>query len=773
MDPRTATTIPLPPTPVIPPPINTPENKSNFLRSKKGLLIIGGVLLLVIILVTGVFLFQNLSNTQKDTPKTTVLPNKNIPQDVKTYPKFQFTYQTPPPVTNPKTQLPSYTLKNSFSESELASFGAKFGFPKIEKMEDGYANYSDFKDPQARGFLVVNSKTGSFEYQAMAQAYKIQGTNAKQGAKNFLKDIGLSDTLTNCDITYSLATLPEITYVECHRSWEALGAPLLNLPGLLNISENTPLASLRLGYNDTPLENPLITNVSTGQNGVNRPNDFNTATFAIANDGTILSIASNLRWIEKSSQNNLITPEKAFTEFIQNKTTSTIAIPAGEGSFEWEKVFPEGTVTGKNATINDYELIYVENENGQTQTSYEPMYLIRGNILLDTGYRVNFVQTVPATATSSTSSLEVAQDNTNNNLQLQTFQRKPTNTPTPSIKVTNAPTPTPRPFDCSVDENIASSGPRGYQQPLVKFTVNINGAQVQLASLESYPNTFFVNQKLNQTSEVQQYKSEIYRLIGEQLAWNYKNGKTPNAPELPADQPSGYSQNPIAYSAAKGVYDALINNSAAVINPQLPTLIATTALSTDYSYAANPCYLTGLSPTVFLYSTSNTTFKLTPSYALYSDPKLINNTWVAKADKNGTLTFENFSRDFLYYEFNSQVTFSKQGKGFVVARKDLNTFINNVAQQMKLNAKEAERLHFEFNHALSDLKSDSKYIKVSLVPSDELKSKLPLSVSPNPEFVNRYHFLLEESPSKPLSEPKIPEVKRGESTLIELGASRI
>lgn len=779
-EPVTSSPITNPPSTMTPPPsVNQPvPNAPAQGRSTKKLIVIIGCAVLIGVIILAIVLMMVFSKPKNNTTSKNETPvTKNETQDVKTYPKFQFTYGTPPTLTNPKTQLQSYILKSAFSESELASIGANFGFPKVEKKENGFAYYSDFKNPQSRGFLVFNTNTGTFEFTNLSLENKIQNTDIRQGTKEFLTKLGLTDNLTDCSITYKSSVLPDVTYVECHRSWEALGAPLLNLPGVMNIPESKSMSTLKLGYNDTPLESPTITDVSTGQNGVNRPNDFNTATFAIAKDGTILSLMSNLRWIETSSQSALITPDAAFTAFTQNRADQTVAVPADNGSFEWDKVFPTGGVTGKNAEIKDYQLIYIENEPGQSQKIYTPMYLIRGNIMLDTGYHVNFVQTLPAIS-SSTANIQIAQGVPRNNLQLQTFTTKSTptsTTPLITAAKTLTPTPSPKPFDCSLDENIGEgAGSIIYGNRLVKFTVKINGANVTMATIENAPNVFFINEKVTTATEVSRYKSELFNLIGRQFAWNYKNGALPNSPSFEGF-PTGYGPTDQAKIAVQGVYDSLIKNTTPIENPNLPTLNSVTALSMDPNHVNNPCYLTGLSPTVFLYSNSNKEFIITPSYTVYSLPPIAENSWTAKAGKDGTLTLGSFEKDFLYYEFNPEkVTFNKQEKGFVLSIDDIRSFVPKLAKEMKLNSKESERLHFELWLAVSDLPSGTTHIKISLVPTAELNKKLPLNVSPKTEKTNRYHFTLSKvTKDTKSSKPTIPAVKRGSSTLFEIGASAL
>ncbi len=600
--------------------------------------------------------------------------------------------------------------------------------------------------------------------------------NPAQEVAAFLVQNFFTDNLLSCDITYNNSLVPDITFVECHRTWEKLGAPLLNLPGTLNIPQSTPLTSLRLGYSDTPLANPYITNVSTGQNGIDRPNDFNTVTVAITPDGTILNIVSNLRFITSTKTVGILSPSAAYKNLTENKADSTIAVPQSTEKFDWDTVFPESGVTGKNADINGFELVYVENLPGATQKTYTPTYIFRGSVRLENGYSVNFAQTIPA-ETTQISSAGIAENDT---LQLQTFT-PPTRTVTPTTTRTqtpNTPIPTPAIYNCTDGNKKPLLGNKaGSWTPTRNtYTISYNGKTVNLINMDiSNPHTLYLNEPSIPSAELDNLKVLFGYVVGEQLAWNYKNGKKPDNPaDALTEAQSGYSVVPLIYSAALSNYQKLIADPKAVINPQLPH-IESLGIFYFSGQIGNPCYLSGLSPTIFLYSENNTEFRILPSYALYSEPKLSNNTWTVKANKNGVLTFENFSKDFLYYEFNpAKATFNKQGKGFVLDIHDLEQFAPKLAKEMKLNTKESERLLFELELAIKDLPKNTSRIKISLVPAFELNTKLPLSASPKPEYVNRYHFLVSPATQKEKTDkPSLPIVKRGKSTLVEIGASAL
>lgn len=153
-----------------------------------------------------------------------------------------------------------------------------------------------------------------------------------------------------------------------------------------SVDENTP-------------EDTSIINVSTGDNGKIRPNDFNTITVAVTDDGRILSIESNLRQIIASNlvtQAELLTPQEALDQFINHRSQLSLTIPSGAGSLDLNKVYPGNKAQAKQATITDYLLTYLEKPGQATQQALVPMYLIRGIAELSSSYRVRFTETVPA-----------------------------------------------------------------------------------------------------------------------------------------------------------------------------------------------------------------------------------------------------------------------------------------------------------------------------------------------------------------------------------------
>lgn len=320
-------------------------------------------------------------------------------------PKVSFeSYKNTTSIPQLPSMIRSYTFKTDFSKEEIAEFGDKLGLNSIQETDTEFL-ISNTQEPGKIGILTFNKKTGGFNFISYG---KLSPENQEEKdpkliAYQFLQFLSkkIADDSLICNITYNKQGQDQ-TYVECHRDWQKAGLPILNFIGLLNVPEETALDSLKLGSidNNTP-EDPLISNVSTGKSaeGKMRPNDFNTITVAVTKEGNITSIDSNLRWIEKVSSienTQLLQPKEALKMFGQGKSQLKLTLPAGTGDVDFDKVYQNNEAKAKEALITDYVLSYLENPPTIPQKELVPMYTIRGYATLENGYRVKYIETIPA-----------------------------------------------------------------------------------------------------------------------------------------------------------------------------------------------------------------------------------------------------------------------------------------------------------------------------------------------------------------------------------------
>ncbi len=410
-----------------------PENAKHVLRKKLFIITFLSVVF-VLILIGIAYYFYTAQN-----------PGPTINAEVKSAPVFtaQSYYYN--------GQLPEVSSANLYSLKPVSKDSAvqiarNLGMSAPPAEDKDTLIFSDLENKDSRGVLTFNMKSGAFAYRSYGDV-QTDGENPIARANSVISQLGLVDTTTDCSITYKNSQAPGITFVECHKSWDKLGAPLLNLGGVLNIPENVLIKDVVPGevIAGTPL-NSVVFDVSNGGNGYARPNDFNTITVGLYADGSLYSIESAARTIQKEdtiSASDLISADQALFILQKNKAQFALSIPSGNGVFDFNKVYPGNSANAVHATITEVLLAYLDKPMTEEQIVYSPSYLIHGTAQLNSGYSVKFVATVPALKSENINNLEIAEGGS---LQLGTFL-PPTATPTNPSLPNFTLTPTQRPYN--------------------------------------------------------------------------------------------------------------------------------------------------------------------------------------------------------------------------------------------------------------------------------------------------------------------------------------
>jgi hypothetical protein len=377
-----------------------------FIREKKNYFLLA---LPIFLILVSFVLIQVLKIRNEGIIKEKVLSQKPVPT-VQAYPKPELPHKAPQvffdtyekQAENPiiPVNIKSYTLKTYYTNEETLEIGRKFGLDQY-KEKDNYITMYNLTDMNNRGILSFRKDTGAFVFQSFGSHKAPKYESKTEQVRSFLLNNGLIDNTVSCPITYQVKGASG-TNVECHRDWTNTSLPILNTIGIMNVPENKRLSALLIGTTDlNSSPNPNIINTSTGEDGKSRPNDFNTITVKISDDGNILSIESNLRPVKLSSniqKGELLSPDEAYSQFAAHQSQFSLTNPVGETQkkLNWEKVYPENKASGQKAIITDYILTYLENPASLVQNYLVPMYLIRGYSTLATGYKVAFEETVPA-----------------------------------------------------------------------------------------------------------------------------------------------------------------------------------------------------------------------------------------------------------------------------------------------------------------------------------------------------------------------------------------
>ena len=611
-------------------------------------------------------------------------------------------------------QITLYTFKTNYSDQEIKDFAAKFGLFNIQSSLNDFVIAKNLNNPKNYGHLLFNKTTGGFVFESFGvhKPDLSASTNPSNIARAFLEEKGLIDQTIIVHATYQVKGLENVTFVEFHRDWNKTGLPIFNIVGLLNLDETVKLADLKLGAIDqkTP-DNELIINTSDNYDGKERPNDFGSITVAVLDDGTIFSVESNLRQIEKSQTitETLLTPQQAFEKIKKDNGLFQLTIPLGQGVVDFNHVYPQNLAQAKLATVTDFMIAYLEKPPAIQQRFLQPVYFFKGKALLSSGYQVNWVQAIPAIASTA----KILGDT----IKFGSFT--PTPTPTPTSTPTPIPSPTlsPSRTSCNPNENQLNN------------VIELAGLGKVGTFVGHYGNQYYFVPPLDQSLPNLESVLEEFKKLGVSARirathkirsrdWN----KDPNCPKrLTGSTPAifVYAPEGTKLSIKSG---ANLTYSNPAHNPK-----------NGWEIVARP---------------NGVLFPITN----YQSP------------------ITNFS--YLYYEYEP-ISFNQPQAGWIIKKSELeNLARKTIASQLDLTSLEEDRLVFELNHASFDIKSD--VIFLGAIATENVTQKLPLEVAPKPDAIHRYHFYLTSASEKDLINPPSPSylspISRSDFMILELGA---
>ena len=574
------------------------------------------------------------------------------------------------------------------------------------------------EDGEQHGLLSYNKQTGNWLV-VSENGYPTGGTDPTSAARSYLQKLGIWDDTLTVTATYKRESYPGVTFVEVHRSWENLGLPLVNPLGVLNLTESERLADVRLGYieNAAP-EDPDVIESSDGNAGKVRPNQFNTITVGILDENNyVTNLTSNMKLLakteQKASNQTLKTPEEAFEDLRNGKTTFSLAKPTGEGTIEIQNVFPENQVELQNAVINEVMLTYIDEFGQKTQSStLYPYYLFRGTATTSSGYNVHFVQTIAAVKQINTlgvfaqNSAPTVFPGQGSTLQYGTF---------------NWLSPAPNPI-----QGVACAG-------LTQIFQLPNGGYIGWYPSQPERNWYYVP-PAGQAPDAAQWL-EIKKVIRWEVA-----------------------------KACKGS----INDPAICAYSETTTSLQTACM---FIGSGSPFVH------VYTKTPSQMQINLPESVTYADPAFTSGKTWSFTTSSEKTLTLvSGLTKEKLYYEYNKEVlksvkfSLKNSSEGFLVNKNKLSEFVDSVAASAGLNSEEKTDLLVELTKEAKKVNSDT--LKVGLLDKAILDKVLPVSVTPQPDSYYRFLlFLTANEPGEKLSDPQIEKVQRdGDVVVVEVGA---
>jgi len=680
---------------------------------RKKLLIFGSLVLVLLL----AFLVSLTQQKKTLTEKMTVDEIGNVEQPVTDLgrpdlpvvqaPAMTFSnYQTDGSTVALPSDIKVYTFRSEYSPAYVSVVGQKLGLDKNQLENNTLLLYNDTEDLKS-GYLKFNLKNGNYEFSSYGTHVLPQTGSLTENVKLFLIDLGLADETVTCNITYKRTDVTGTNFVECHRDWQKTGLPILNFAGLLNIPQLSSVKSLQVGMvDDNAVDDPNIINVSTGQNGKVRPDDYNTVTVAVAENGDILKINSNLRMIEASidfTQTDLLTPEEAVERFRNNQAPLSLIQPVDE-NVAWETVFPGNTAENLDARITDFMLVYIENPFGGK--SLTPMYLARGTAETAGGYDVVFLQAVPALKGQQTLSGEVA-----------------------GLMAQQQPNPT-----------------QFYDESLKLGTFNPDQRSVQYTPDSASP-CVPSEEQLSPIIELGEYGRVGLFTLNIPTETPGKNLVRPNQWYL---IPTSSNMLPQIDSVISSFKTLNLEEKHADDIRELDEL-----QKQWEKYNFCPLRLTGSSPSLFVYGKDGQKYEISVGKpVIYAKPEQENGVWKTK------------NNSIIYYEYQT-VSFTKPQQGWNVRKTDLNQFARSLGHRLGLTGAETDKLNFELNLAAGEVKNTNLFI--GPISQTEVDMNLPLKVSPEVKTL-RYHFYVTQVANTDPAAPELTPVTRTNQMVLELGA---
>lgn len=692
------------------------------------------------------------------------------------------------------TSLTAYELKHTFSDVDVSELAGELGFASIDAVEKR-TNLSQLYDIGNQHYLGFDTKTGEFSYLSeKGFAPSRTSSDPKQTAKTVLTDIGYDDPTIRPYATYKRTDEPGFIFIELHRDWERMGAPIMNPIGMLNLTELDRLDRISIeSQPDNYVEDTFVTATSDGTDGRARPSSFNTATVKLSlADNRVYALSSNIPRIISSevlAADSIMSPLDAFDAYKSGQTSFGLTAPSGSGSVNLADVYSNDLAASPVVNVSDFELIYAASQTDQPQW-WCPAYALRSFGKVQTGFDVQFSHSVPA-----------SRDPRCQTAVLGATTKNPTRT------LAQAAQPTPTPDPSRVIPTIV--GGVGSASSLQYGTLAFKVDTVIETPNNECPTEFNHSYLIDETKDYSDFIAWIDLNVG--FREPYIGSKRRKILLPPEDQSGKGRDNFIPrqwYFVRKGHAGAESNleamnpkysgaelfnlrtkamNGSSIGNPSVspldPKVSGLETLACLHIVTASPWIYTYAPQTSSEPSTDPVTIQLNPIGGVaYVNPPFTSNTdaeWSFSAHSDGTLSFENgLVRDGLFWEYyrdDVNTAYShytnrhaQPDDGFVVATDQLPSFFAGLAARIGLTPTEQAHARAELNR--ESMQFTSPFVKVRFAPQDFLDTYMELSVSPKPDSRNRIYFEFSPLDSyERITQPVLPNIRRQGLTIVETG----
>ncbi len=684
--------------------------------------------------------------------------------------KYVLTTELPAKPVSPRI----YQLKTSYTDKDIANRARSLGFEKIDAVEKGsfIQKVYDLKNSQYLGF---DTRSGHFTfYSEPGVPIPNPTASATSTALQVLRNAGLADTYLIASATYQRKDdTTGSTFVEFHRDWKAVGGPIINPLGLLNLTQKDRIDGVTLGW-QSPFAIPdaLIVNASDGYNEMLRPDSFNTITVKLnLKNRRVYEIASTMPEIISSEtlpEVSLITPIEAFTAYTKGQTSIGFTGPSGDGNIILPDVYSNGMAFSKSVDVTDFEVIYPDSSELGMGQWWCPAYALRSFGKVQTGFEVQYAHVVPASRdprclTPSTASLA----HTLGVSASRTLAQAPIPSVVPTI-ITGDEDPSSLKYGTIVFKVEAVPG-----NPSNDCPTDFNHSYILAETSDYVDYVAWIDRSISYQNGSKRRPLASRRIEGPDRTWYYvRKLKAGSQAQLSSLSPS-YSEGELLDFRMRA-YNASSQGEAGVapLDPQFANL--------DTVYCQ--FIMTG-SPWIYAYAPTPTALSIVPQPlggVAYAQPAQVHGGWDVVTTSSGAVRLaDGLTKPALHWEYTAEpiqqalrtyrsLHTDDGTRGYVVPTEQLSSRIDTLARQMGLTDIERSNLLAELNRP--SVISKKPYVKITFASDEFLTSALPLYLHPSPTSLHRIYFILEDvdAPAS-LVPPSIPQVTRTGLTVLETG----
>lgn len=298
-----------------------------------------------------------------------------------------------------------YPLISNATQSNLTALVARMEGAKIEA--GSVQNETDSVSArltvgQASAQIHMEKSSGRYDIQVDEGGIPIPQTTANNlvNIQNYVQKLMGGDTTIEVTASYMRRDTPDIMYYEAHRSWSAVGMPIVNAQELFAQTNHSLLSDVSfiptVRQVSELVDDENIIKTSDERSGKVRSDRVNTITVGVR-EGKITSIVSRMRQFGtgRPGVESILNMEEALTRLTREGFEYIYIDTQKAEHLDPEKIYPNERVVMNTARVREGRLMYLE-EVEVAQKSLASYYVFIGTGTLENGQVVDFLAAVPA-----------------------------------------------------------------------------------------------------------------------------------------------------------------------------------------------------------------------------------------------------------------------------------------------------------------------------------------------------------------------------------------